>query len=121
MNEFILSVVTVCYNSENTIERTLDSVKKALLNHEEEVEYVIIDGDSKDHTLEYIHKCLDGDNIHFQLISEKDNGIYDAMNKAAKVAHGEFLIYINSDDVLKNDILDKVIPVLEKNKTIGCL
>ncbi|EKO3611306.1 glycosyltransferase [Vibrio metschnikovii] len=87
-----ITIITVCYNSEKTIERTIRSVlsQKAM-----NVEYIIIDGGSTDGTCKLISKYLD--EIDF-FISEKDDGIYDAMNKGIYHSNGDWLIFMNSGD-----------------------
>lgn len=87
-----LSIITVCFNSGDTIERTIRSV---LSQKNEEIEYIIIDGKSTDNTLEIIYKYKQ-DIDYF--ISEKDNGISDAFNKGIKVSRGEWIGIINADD-----------------------
>ncbi|MES0303039.1 glycosyltransferase family 2 protein [Citrobacter sedlakii] len=88
-----VSVVTVVYNAEKEIEKTIESV---LAQNYENLEYIIVDGLSKDGTGAIINKYLA--NIDC-FISEKDNGIYDAMNKALKLVSGEWVIFLNAGDV----------------------
>ena len=85
-----ISVITVSFNSERTIERTIKSV---IEQTHKEIEYIIVDGGSTDNTLDIVDKYKENINI---LISEKDNGIYDAMNKGIKLATGEILHFLNS-------------------------
>ena len=93
------SVVTVVKNDENNIQRTLISV----LNQEfKNFEYIIIDGQSKDKTLTIIDQYKK-DISH--IISEPDSGIYFAMNKGANLANGEFLVFVNSGDILTKKAL----------------
>ena len=87
-----ISVITVCYNSENTIERTIKSV---LSQTYQDIEYIIVDGLSTDKTLEIVNKYKDK---IAKIISEKDTGLYDAMNKGIDNASGEYLMFLNSDD-----------------------
>lgn len=98
------SIITVCLNSEKTIERCLNSVvNQSFVNFE----HIVIDGVSKDGTLDIISKY----NVAI-CVSEKDKGIYDAMNKGASLATGEFILFLNSDDEILPDFLlecDKVI------------
>jgi glycosyltransferase involved in cell wall biosynthesis len=88
-----ISVITVCFNSEKTIENTIKSV---LLQDYENIEYIIIDGCSSDNTMSLIsnyNKEID------LVISEKDNGIYDAINKGISHANGDYIVILNSNDV----------------------
>ena len=87
-----VSIITVCYNSARTIEQTIKSV---ITQDYDDVEYIIIDGGSKDGTLDIIDKYMNGIN---KVISEPDSGIYDAMNKGIRLASGEIIGIINSDD-----------------------
>lgn len=88
-----LTIVTVCYNSEATIRDTLDSL---LHQTDREFEYIIIDGVSTDHTLDII-KEYQG-KLSIKLISESDNGLYDAMNKGIGMVSGDIVGLLNSDD-----------------------
>ncbi len=93
-----ISIITVCYNSSNTIEDTIKSV--ITQNYFNNVQYIIIDGGSSDNTLQIISKYTDKIDI---LISEKDNGIYDAMNKGIKLATSDIVGILNSDDVFQDE------------------
>ncbi|MGI4806269.1 MAG: glycosyltransferase family 2 protein [Janthinobacterium lividum] len=92
MNEPLLSVITVVFNNEKDIERTMLSVLNQTYPN---LEYLVIDGKSTDGTLEIIGKYKDRLAV---LISEKDNGIYDAMNKGLAKANGDYVIFMNSGD-----------------------
>lgn len=91
----LISVVTVCFNSEKTIERTIQSV---LSQKFQNFELIIIDGKSVDSTIEIIHR-YDTD-PKLKCFSEKDHGIYDAMNKGVQKARGRYIHFLNADDVL---------------------
>jgi len=91
-----VSIITVCFNSEKYLERAIKSVVTQDYPH---IEHIIIDGGSKDGTLDIIEKYK---NRISYWISEPDNGIYDAMNKGIKVAKGDILYFLNSDDRLYN-------------------
>ncbi|HDR8171676.1 TPA: glycosyltransferase [Bacillus thuringiensis] len=98
MKQPLISVITVCYNSKTTIERTFKSVLNQTYKN---IEYIVVDGKSTDGTLEIIKKyeeVFKKQNIIFKWISEKDKGIYDAMNKGVNLATGELVGIINSDD-----------------------
>lgn len=93
----MISVITVCYNARDCIEKTLLSVINQTYK---DVEYIVVDGGSTDGTLQIIEKYRDSINT---LVSEKDNGIYDAMNKAIGLAHGEWLNFMNAGDTFSDD------------------
>ena len=99
-----ISIITVCLNSDETIE---DAIKSILAQSYDDIEYIIVDGGSTDETLSIIKKYKDGIS---QYISEPDKGIYDAMNKGAKLASGELIAFLNSDDTYhdKDTIADMV-------------
>jgi glycosyltransferase involved in cell wall biosynthesis len=82
----------VCFNSESTVAETLISVSNQTFKN---YEHIIIDGKSKDNTLEVINKM---DQKKLRVISEPDDGIYDAMNKGISISLGEVIIILNSDD-----------------------
>jgi glycosyltransferase involved in cell wall biosynthesis len=95
----LVSVVTVCFNSEQSIERTIRSVTQ---QNYPNVEYIVIDGGSSDGTLEILRSWSD----HIDTwVSEKDLGISDAFNKGISLAGGEFAMLVNSDDWLEPDHL----------------
>ena len=103
MNYPKVSIITVCYNAEETIEKTIESVVNQSYPN---LEYVIIDGDSKDKTKEIIRKY--SDRIDY-FLSEPDKGIYDAMMKGVKVAKGEWVLFRNSGDYFfEEDSIKKV-------------
>lgn len=87
-----LSVITVTYNAEHTLERTLKSVREQSYPH---IEHVIVDGESKDGTVRLIRQ-YENDKMAWK--SEPDRGLYDAMNKAAWMATGDYLCFLNAGD-----------------------
>lgn len=95
-----ISVVTVCYNAVQTLEKTMLSV---LNQTYPDVEYIIIDGGSTDGTVDIIKKYAD--RLAYW-VSEPDKGIYDAMNKGTLKASGDWIIYINADDILLSVPID---------------
>ena len=99
-----VSIITVCKNSEKTIETTIKSVISQTYKN---IEYIIIDGNSKDRTKNIILSY--GDRIT-KFISEPDRSLWEAMNKAIKLATGDFLYFINSDDYIydQNVVSDAV-------------
>jgi glycosyltransferase involved in cell wall biosynthesis len=98
-----ISIITPSFNSEKTIEKTINSVIKQ--PHQFPLEYIIIDGGSTDRTCEIIKKYSDDINI---FISEPDNGAYDAMNKGINFASGDIIGIINSDDWYNNGAIQLV-------------
>jgi len=103
------SIITVCFNSERTIKDTVDSVVKQTYKN---YEHIIIDGASTDNTVKIIEKYnKSSDKVNF--ISEIDQGIYDAMNKGIKVAKGDLIVFLNSDDTFEKEALE----VINKNYT----
>ena len=109
----LVTVVTVCYNSATMIEKTLKSVTEQSYPNKQ---YVVIDGASTDGTQEVVERYINSIG-HF--VSEHDNGIYHAMNKAVKVAKGEWIIFMNAGDVfVDNDVLSKVSQRLSKENDI---
>lgn len=89
------SIITVCLNSRNTIQRTLDSV---LQQNFEDFEYIVVDGGSKDGTVEIVKAYDEKFKGRLKIICEKDQGIYDAMNKGIIKSKGKYIGIINSDD-----------------------
>lgn len=111
-----LSLITPSYNSAKTIARTIDSV---IAQNYADLEYIIIDGASSDNTAEIVASYQDKIKINF--ISESDKGIYDAMNKGVKLATGEIVGILNSDDLFDNDKVLLTISDAFKDKTIDAV
>lgn len=103
--EPLFSIITVCYNSSETIAKTIKSV---LNQGFEDYEYLIIDGESTDGTLDIIESYRDRFGNRLRVVSEKDNGIYDAMNKGISMAKGKLIGLINSDDYYEPGALQHV-------------
>lgn len=93
----LVSVVTVCYNCKDEIEKTLNSVFKQTYGN---IEYIIIDGGSTDGTVDIIKKHS---RIISKFISEPDKGVYDAMNKGIDMASGEWINFMNAGDYFTDD------------------
>jgi len=88
----LITIITVCKNSEKTIEKTIQSV----LNQKyQNIEYIVIDGDSTDGTKKILEKFKNKISL---IVSKKDEGIWDAMNKGLKLANGQIVGFLNSDD-----------------------
>ena len=88
-----ISIITITYNSEKTLD---DTIKSVLSQNYNDIEYIIVDGNSKDSTIDIVKSY--GDKIS-KFVSEKDSGIYDAMNKGLHLATGDVVGILNSDDV----------------------
>lgn len=117
----VLSIVTVCYNSATTIGRTFESV---LEQDVDEMEYVVIDGESDDTTMEVIEnyrKKFAKKGIEMVVVSEPDGGIYDAMNKGISLSRGEIVGIINSDDYYEPQILKKVLSKFLKKSEVSII
>lgn len=93
----IFSVITVCFNAGKTIERTIRSVADQTAF--DEIEYIVVDGGSTDNTLQIIEKYQEKISV---IISEPDEGIYDAMNKGFNACAGDYVCFLNADDVYFN-------------------
>lgn len=115
MSKPLFSIITVCYNSEKTINKTIES----LMNQSyEDFEYIIVDGGSTDRTVEIIKSFKDKAGNKVEYISEPDNGIYDAMNKGVKLSQGEYIVFMNSDDWFEQDSLKNVSKIIKENREI---
>lgn len=98
-----ISIITTTYNSAKTVEDTIQSV---LSQRYSGIEYIIVDGGSTDGTLDIIHKYMSRIS---KVVSEKDEGMYDAMNKGIQLATGDIIGILNSDDFyISNEVLKKV-------------
>lgn len=103
------SIITVCYNSAQTIEDTLRSVAAQTWS---DIEHIIVDGGSKDGTLAIIERYRQSLS---KVISEPDHGIYDAMNKGVHAATGDVIGFLNADDVYAHaNVLGDVAKIIEK-------
>lgn len=107
----LISIITVVYNGEKYIEQTIQSVINQTYDN---IEYIIVDGGSTDNTLKIIKRCEE--RIDYW-ISETDSGLWDAMNKGVRLATGDILNFLNSDDfyITKHDI-DTVVRDLIRTK-----
>lgn len=99
------SIITVCYNSGKTIRKTFESVLNQSFT---DYEYIVVDGASKDDTLDIIKEYVPKFGGRMRYISEPDKGIYDAMNKGIRLAQGEIIGIVNSDDWYETDALENV-------------
>lgn len=105
----LVSIITACFNSQETIQQTINSVYNQSYKN---IEYIIIDGMSSDKTVQIIknnEERMVARGIKYKWISEKDCGIYDAFNKGIRLANGELIGIINSDDWYEDDAIIDVI------------
>lgn len=105
-----ISIITVSFNSQETIEDTIKSIENQTYNN---IEYIIVDGLSSDDTIKIASKYP---NVVSKLITEKDNGLYDAMNKGIDLATGDVIGILNSDDLFcDNFAVEKVMNIFNQN------
>ncbi len=105
-----ISIITIAYNSGHSI---ADAIQSVLAQTYPNIEYVIVDGKSKDNTVEVVKSF--GDRIS-QFVSEPDKGIYDALNKGIKMATGDIIGFMHSDDLFaSDDIIEKVAALFVKH------
>ncbi|MGV6861811.1 MAG: glycosyltransferase family 2 protein [Putridiphycobacter sp.] len=96
MDKIIISIITISYNNINGLKKTIDNVFNQNINI---LEHIIIDGNSNDGTKTYLKSI---EKNYLKWVSEKDKGIYDAMNKGIKMAKGEWVIFMNAGDIFAN-------------------
>ncbi|HBV81987.1 MAG TPA: glycosyltransferase [Lachnospiraceae bacterium] len=109
----LVSIITPCLNSKKTIRNTIESVMKQSYKN---IQYIIVDGGSTDGTLEIIKEYLPKFHGRMKIISEKDNGIYDAMNKGLRMTMGVLIGIINSDDFYELDAVETVVRNMTDDK-----
>lgn len=106
-----VSIITVVYNNKDTIKDAIESVLNQTYKN---IEYIIIDGASNDGTVDIIKSY--GDNID-KFVSEPDKGIYDAMNKGIKLATGDIIGILNSDDFYTDEyVIEKIVKIFKEKK-----
>jgi len=117
-----ISIITVCYNAETLIERTILSVLSQTYDN---IEYIIVDGNSTDKTMEIIQSKIKNQKPALsvaegsKIISEPDTGIYDAMNKGLDLATGDYVWFMNAgDEIYEPTTLEKLIPYFEKKADV---
>lgn len=117
----LFSIITVCYNSSISIERTINSILNQTIA---DYEYIIVDGASKDNTLDIVKRYEPRFEGRMKWISEPDSGIYNAMNKGIKMATGELIGIVNSDDWLEPTALESIKKIAankeDKSKAFFC-
>ena len=118
-----ISIITVCFNAAKTIRDALESVAA---QQSVDIEHIVVDGGSVDGTVDIIkefvskHSNLQASKLHFRWLSEKDNGLYDAMNKGIRMATGDVVGILNADDVLaEDDTLAKIAAAFEAPEIDG--
>jgi glycosyltransferase involved in cell wall biosynthesis len=103
MGELKISIITVCYNAEETIEKTILSILSQSYSN---IEYIVIDGLSHDNTMSIVRAYKEK---IAHVLSEEDNGMYDGINKGIRLATGEVIGILNADDVLaSNDVIRQI-------------
>lgn len=114
-----ISLITVTYNSGKTLSTTMKSV---LAQTNSDIEYIIVDGASKDNTVDIIKEYEPKFKGRMKWISEPDKGLYDAMNKGIRMATGDVVGILNSDDFFtSNDILQQVADAFETHKELDAV
>ncbi len=116
-----VTIVTVCLNAAKTIEKTICSVLKQTYR---EYEYILVDGQSSDETNDIIKRYIpqfESKGICFKYVSEKDKGIYDAMNKAVDMAEGEWIAFMNADDSYYDENVLKRVFTADEYETVDIL
>ena len=108
-----VSIITVCYNSERTIRRTIESVLGQTYPN---IEYIIIDGGSTDRTVEIIGEYAALSDGRLSYISEPDQGIYDAMNKGIRRSSGELTGILNSDDYYEPQAVEHMVDAMKDDR-----
>ena len=112
----LVTIITVVYNCETTISRTIESV---LAQTYRDIEYIIIDGVSSDNTVSIANSYserFEEYGIKYIVLSEKDSGMYDALNKGAHMAHGEIIGQINADDWYEPNAVEKMVALYEREQ-----
>lgn len=108
-NNILVTIVTPSYNQGQFIEETILSVLNQTYKN---IQYIVVDGASTDNTMEIVNKYRNKIDI---IISEPDKGQADAINKGFELAKGELVGWINSDDILYSDCVEKIVELYERN------
>ena len=113
-NNILVSIITVVYNGEQTIAHTIESVLDQSYSN---IEYIVMDGNSSDKTVEiakgYVQKFCDK-GYSYKIVSKKDKGMYDALNKGAQLASGELVGQINADDWYEPEAVEKMVKLYQE-------
>jgi glycosyltransferase involved in cell wall biosynthesis len=114
-----VSIITVSYNSERTIRDTFNSVLNQTYPN---IEYIVVDGNSTDGTIDVIKEYISLFGERMRWISEPDKGLYDAMNKGIMMSSGDVIMLINSDDIFVNrNVITQIADVFKQNKSIDAV
>lgn len=105
-----ITIVTVCLNARDDLKETLESVKK---QKTKSIEYIVLDGGSIDGTNELVRECKGIIDLYR---SEKDGGVYNAMNKGVDLANGEYIIFMNAGDKFEDDVINALVAVINKSE-----
>tara|TARA_Y100000741_G_scaffold364082_1_gene354014 strand:+ start:12704 stop:13459 length:756 start_codon:yes stop_codon:yes gene_type:complete len=115
MKNIKVSIITVCYQSAQTLEHCIKSV---LSQKYKNIQYIIIDGDSNDDSKKILDKYR---KLVSRIIIERDDGIYDAMNKGISMSSGEIIGFLNSDDFFSsNNVISSIVDYICDNNLDGC-
>lgn len=108
-----VSIITTCYNRVDTIRGAIESV---MAQGYPDIEYIIVDGASSDGSIETIKEILESHNYRIKLVSEKDHGMYEAINKGIRMATGDIIGLVHSDDMLyDNHVISDVVKRFEES------
>lgn len=118
MHEIMISIITATYNSAETIN---DTIKSVLCQTNKDFEYIIVDGGSTDETIDIVKSYESEFSGRLKWVSEKDKGIYDAMNKGIKMASGDIIGILNSDDYYTSDDILQTIADAFKCQTVDAI
>lgn len=117
MRDKKLSIITINYNNAEGLRKTMESV---FAQTSKEFEYIVVDGASTDGSVDVIRaSASQAEGLTFTWISEKDSGIYNAMNKGLKMSHGEYTLMLNSGDYLVDEhVIERILPELHTEDMI---
>lgn len=121
MKKPLISIITACFNNENTINDTIESILNQTYTN---LAYILVDGSSSDSTVSIIksyERKFQEKKIQYKWISEPDNGIYDAWNKGLERATGDWIVFIGGDDYFKsNSSIQETVPFLNRYRESNC-
>lgn len=112
----LVSIITVVYNRASTVQRAIESVLNQTYNN---IEYIVVDGFSTDGTMEVVNKYKEQIAV---VVSEKDNGMYDALNKGITLASGDVIGILHADDQFADSaVIEQIVQLFQSNKNIDCV